>query len=131
MDSVTIGTIVSMEKMSGVSISTTDYFEVAFTSAVGAVGMGPVPATDLVLITTLWMIVPPSEPLPAIFAFIAAIDRLLDRLVTVVNVTSDTVVCRVVAELVDGTAVKTQGVEDSTNGDSSYDEDRVADLINA
>ncbi|KAE9293418.1 hypothetical protein PF001_g18270 [Phytophthora fragariae] len=82
----------------GVTIG--NYLAIWLASAVGSIGVGPVPSTGLVLIMTVWKTVFPSEALPAAFAFIIATDWLIDRLHTVVNVTCDTVVCRVVAHLV-------------------------------
>ncbi|KAE9326233.1 hypothetical protein PF008_g16701 [Phytophthora fragariae] len=103
VDGAAVGTpiaVVFMAQVSGVSIDPADYLAIWLASAVGSIGVGPVPSTGLVLIMTVWKTVFPSEALPAGFAFIIATDWLIDRLHTVVNVTCDTVVCRVVAHLV-------------------------------
>ncbi|POM78540.1 Dicarboxylate/amino acid:cation (Na or H) symporter (DAACS) family protein [Phytophthora palmivora] len=103
MDGAAVGTpiaVVFMAQVSGVLIGPADYLAIWLASAIGSIGVGPVPSTGLVLIMTVWKTVFPSEALPAAFAFIIATDWLVDRLHTVVNVTSDTVVCRVVAQLV-------------------------------
>ncbi|RLO04263.1 hypothetical protein DYB28_013078, partial [Aphanomyces astaci] len=68
-----------------------------------------------VMTMTIWASVFPSVPLPSTFAFIVATDWFIDRFQTLVNVTCDTVVCRIVAELV---------------GETIEDEDRVS-LVSA
>ncbi|GMF66036.1 unnamed protein product [Phytophthora lilii] len=111
MDGAAVGTpiaVVFMAQVSGVSIDAADYLAIWLASAIGSIGVGPVPSTGLVLIMTVWKTVFPSEALPAAFAFIIATDWLIDRLHTVVNVTSDTVVCRVVAQLVGDPGEKLQ-----------------------
>ncbi|KAG7381978.1 hypothetical protein PHYPSEUDO_005392 [Phytophthora pseudosyringae] len=111
MDGAAVGTpiaVVFMAQVSGVSIDPADYLAIWLASAVGSIGVGPVPSTGLVLIMTVWKTVFPSEALPATFAFIIATDWLVDRLHTVVNVTCDTVVCRVVAQLVGDPGEKLQ-----------------------
>lgn len=111
MDGAAVGTpiaVVFMAQVSGVSINAADYLAIWLASAIGSIGVGPVPSTGLVLIMTVWKTVFPSEALPSAFAFIIATDWFIDRLHTVVNVTSDTVVCRVVAQLVDDPGEKQQ-----------------------
>jgi solute carrier family 1 (high affinity glutamate transporter) protein 2 len=103
MDGAAVGTpiaVVFMAQVSGVSIDAGDYLAIWLASAIGSIGVGPVPSTSLVLIMTVWKTVFPSEALPAAFAFIIATDWFVDRLHTVVNVTCDTVVCRIVAHVV-------------------------------
>ncbi|KAK1934468.1 Excitatory amino acid transporter 4 [Phytophthora citrophthora] len=111
MDGAAVGTpiaVVFMAQVSGVSIDPADYLAIWLASAIGSIGVGPVPSTGLVLIMTVWKTVFPSEALPVAFAFIIATDWLIDRLHTVVNVTCDTVVCRVVAHLVNDPGEKLQ-----------------------
>ncbi|KAL4161116.1 hypothetical protein PRNP1_001671 [Phytophthora ramorum] len=111
MDGAAVGTpiaVVFMAQVSGVSINAADYLAIWLASAIGSIGVGPVPSTGLVLIMTVWKTVFPSEALPAAFAFIIATDWLIDRLDTVVNVTCDTVVCRIVAHLVGDPGEKLQ-----------------------
>ncbi|GAB9473540.1 hypothetical protein Gpo141_00010690 [Globisporangium polare] len=80
-------------------IGSTEYFLIILVSTIGAVGSGPVPASGIVMTMTIWASVFPSVPLPSTFAFIVATDWFIDRFQTAVNVTCDTVVCRIVAEL--------------------------------
>ncbi|RLN70119.1 hypothetical protein BBJ28_00005867 [Nothophytophthora sp. Chile5] len=111
MDGAAVGTpvaIVFMAQVSGVSIAPVDYLVLWLASAIGSIGVGPVPSTGLVLIMTVWKTVFPGVALPAAFGFVMATDWFLDRLETLVNVTCDTVVCRVVAESVGDTDEKNQ-----------------------
>ena len=50
-------------------------------------------------IITIWGAVFPELEVPAEVAYVQAIDWLLDRFVTAVNVSGDTMVCRIVAHL--------------------------------
>lgn len=114
MDGTAVGTpiaIVFMAQVSDVEIDTVKYFVIWLASAVGAVGVGPVPSASIVMIMTVWRTVFPSEDLPAAFAFIPATDWFLDRLHTPVNVTCDTIVCRIVSEQVGATK---ESVDDTT-----------------
>ncbi|RLN99131.1 hypothetical protein DYB28_005618, partial [Aphanomyces astaci] len=90
-------------------------FLIVLVSTIGAVGAGPVPAAGIVMTMTIWASVFSSVPLPSTFAFIVATDWFIDRFKTLVNVTCDTIVCRIVAELV---------------GETIEDEDRVS-LVSA
>ncbi|KAF4323522.1 hypothetical protein BBO99_00006022 [Phytophthora kernoviae] len=106
MDGTAIGTpiaIVFMAQVSDVEIEPAKYVVLWLASAVGAVGVGPVPSASIVMIMTVWRTVFPNEGLPPAFAFIPATDWFLDRLHTPVNVMCDTVVCRIVSEQVGGT----------------------------
>ena len=51
------------------------------------------------MIITVWGAVFPELEVPAEVAYVQAIDWLLDRFVTAVNVSGDTIVCRIVAHL--------------------------------
>jgi Na+/H+-dicarboxylate symporter len=81
-------------------IGNVEYFLIILVSTVGAIGSGPVPAAGIVMTMTIWTSVFPGVPLPSTFAYIVATDWFVDRFQTVVNVTCDTVVCRIVAEQV-------------------------------
>ncbi|KAF4316328.1 hypothetical protein JM18_002282 [Phytophthora kernoviae] len=89
MDGAAVGTpiaVVFMAQVSGVSIAPADYLAIWLASAIGSIGVGPVPSTGLVLIMTVWKTVFPNEALPSAFAFIIATDWFIDRLHTVVAV---------------------------------------------
>ncbi|ETV69208.1 hypothetical protein H257_15036 [Aphanomyces astaci] len=94
--------IVFMAEAEGIGhiIGGIEYFLIGLVSTIGAVGSGPVPAAGIVMTMTIWASVFPSVPLPSTFAFIVATDWFLDRFQTAVNVTCDTIVCRIVAEQV-------------------------------
>ncbi|OWZ10818.1 hypothetical protein PHMEG_00016261 [Phytophthora megakarya] len=103
MDGTAVGTpiaIVFMAQVSDIEIEPIKYVVLWIVSAIGAVGVGPVPSATIVMIMTVWRTVFPGEDLPPAFAFIPATDWFLDRLHTPVNVTCDAVVCRIVTEQV-------------------------------
>ncbi|KAG7381986.1 hypothetical protein PHYPSEUDO_005400 [Phytophthora pseudosyringae] len=105
MDGTAVGTpiaIVFMAQVSDIEIDPVKYLVLWLASAIGAVGVGPVPSATIVMIMTVWRTVFPNEDLPPAFAFIPATDWFLDRLHTPVNVTCDAVVCRIVTEQVGG-----------------------------
>ncbi|GLE01262.1 hypothetical protein PINS_up010092 [Pythium insidiosum] len=105
MDGGAIGypiAIVFMAEAAGLGhiVGSVEYVLIVVVATIGAVGAGPVPASGIVMTMTIWSSVFPGTPLPSSFAFIVAVDWFLDRFYTVVNVTCDTVVCRIIAELV-------------------------------
>ncbi|KAJ0404045.1 hypothetical protein P43SY_004300 [Pythium insidiosum] len=105
MDGGAIGypiAIIFMAEAEGIGhiVGTVEYVLIVLVATIGAVGAGPVPASGIVMTMTIWGSVFPGTPLPSTFAFIVAVDWFLDRFYTVVNVTCDTVVCRIIAELV-------------------------------
>jgi Na+/H+-dicarboxylate symporter len=77
-----------------------ELFLLVILSIIGAVGSAPVPSAGLVMIITIWNSVFPSIPLPNTFTYIIATDWLLDRGITAVNITGDTVIARIIVELV-------------------------------
>ncbi|OQR85011.1 dicarboxylate/amino acid:cation (Na or H) symporter (DAACS) family protein [Achlya hypogyna] len=76
-----------------------------FMSLLGAMGTAPVPNAGLVMLLTVWKTVLPTEPVPPAFALVVAIDFLIDRISTVVNVNGNVVVTRILADQVDEAAV--------------------------
>jgi Na+/H+-dicarboxylate symporter len=94
--------IVFMAETEGIGniVGSVEYFLIIIVSTIGSVGAGPVPASGIVMTMTIWASVFPSVKLPSTFAYIVATDWFLDRFQTVANVTCDTVVTRIVAELV-------------------------------
>jgi Na+/H+-dicarboxylate symporter len=105
MDGAALGypvAIVFMAEAEGIGhiIGNVEYFLIILVSTIGAIGCGPVPSASIVMTMTIWTSVFPTIPLPSTFAFIVATDWFLDRFHTAVNVTCDTVVCRIVAEQV-------------------------------
>ncbi|ETV83440.1 hypothetical protein H257_04167 [Aphanomyces astaci] len=92
--------IVFMAEAEGIGhiVGAAEYFLIILVSTIGAVGAGPVPSAGAVMIITIWSSVFPSVPLPSTFAFVVATDWFIDRFQTSVNVTCDTIVCRILAE---------------------------------
>lgn len=81
----------------GTALSAAQVAAVAVLSAVGSVATGPVPAAGVIMIAAIWRSVVGQDPPVELFNLIVGVDWLLDRCQTVVNVTCDTVVCRVIA----------------------------------
>lgn len=102
----------------GSQVGGVEMFLIVIVSTVGAVGAAPVPSAGMVMVITIWNSVFPSTPLPDSFSYILAIDWLLDRFRTCTNVTGDTVVARVIAQMVDETTVD----EERQSMVSLYDE---------
>jgi len=73
---------------------------VLLVSTLGAIGASPIPNSGLVMILTIWEAVFPGVPIPPEVAYLQAIDWLLDRSVTVVNVCGDSVVARITQAVV-------------------------------
>lgn len=71
------------------------------------------PAASIVITMTVWTSVFPSVELPSSFAYIIATDWLLDRFITVTNVTGDTVISRIVAEWTDEAQLEGDGELDT------------------
>lgn len=102
MDGTAIGypiAIVFMAEAEGLGhmLGTVEMFVLVLVSTIGAIGAGPIPSGGLVMILTIWDSVFPGVPLPSTFALIVAVDWFLDRCRTLVNVTGDTVIARIVA----------------------------------
>ncbi|EQC32797.1 hypothetical protein SDRG_09336 [Saprolegnia diclina VS20] len=66
-------------------------------SWLGSVSTAPVPNAALVMLMTVWKTVVPSTPLPPAFVYVVAVDFLLDRICTVVNVNGNMVATRILA----------------------------------
>jgi Na+/H+-dicarboxylate symporter len=105
-------------------------------SSIGSAGAAPVPASGLVLVITAYNTVFGTTGIPNGFEFIVAIDWFLDRCITALNVTGDTVVAHIVAcrtlwgdEDVSNITKKTNttdvngGIDDSARNSSSEDAD--------
>lgn len=91
--------------LNGVKVSIGDYILLAILATVGSAGAAPVPQSGLVLILTSYNTTFNTSGTPAGFEFIIAVDWLIDRFSTFMNVTSDSVVCAMVA-------ASTEGIDD-------------------
>ena len=78
----------------GIDLTFTDYLLVAVTATLGSVGAAGIPGTGLIMMTLVFGTV--GVPLETI-AFVAGVDRLMDMMRTVTNVTSDATVATTVA----------------------------------
>ena len=61
--------------------------------------------------------------MPAEVAYVQAIDWLLDRFVTAVNVSGDTMVCRIVAHLMQDEMERASALEESRRGSGAKPDD--------
>lgn len=73
------------------------YFMLALTSAISSFGVAAVPSSGLVMTMTVWKAVF-GVALPGSFQLLVTTDWVLDRLRSLVNVTNDTIVLRILAE---------------------------------
>lgn len=77
-----------------------NFLLVGIMGTIGAVGAAPVPAAGLVVLITTYNTVFSATGLPSTFSYIMAFEWLLDRFTTVVNVTSDAVICGAMTKIV-------------------------------
>jgi Na+/H+-dicarboxylate symporter len=83
--------------LNGITPNFGHYILLVILSTVGSVGTAPVPSSALVLIITAYNTVFGTSGTPDGFEFIVAIDWFLDRTITALNVTGDTVVSAIIA----------------------------------
>jgi Na+/H+-dicarboxylate symporter len=96
-------------------ITPASYILLVIIATIGSAGTAPVPSASLVLIITAYNTIFNTTGTPPTFSFILAIDWLLDRARTTLNVTGDAVVARLVSCLMerDATAERAKEVEPS------------------
>jgi Na+/H+-dicarboxylate symporter len=100
MDGTAIGFPIAciwLAVLNGVDINIAHYILLIVLATVGSAGAAPVPSAGLVLIITAYNTVFGGTGVPKGFEFIVAIDWLADRFMTALNVTGDTVCCRIIA----------------------------------
>lgn len=83
--------------LNGLTVDFGDYVLLAILATVGSAGAAPVPQSGLVLILTSYNTTFNTTGTPNGFEYIIAVDWFIDRMSTCMNVTSDSVVCRMVA----------------------------------
>lgn len=83
--------------LNGITPDAGSYILLIILSTVGSAGTAPVPSSGLVLVITAYNTVFGTTGVPNGFEFIVAIDWFLDRCITALNVTGDTVVCGIIA----------------------------------
>lgn len=80
------------------------YVLLAFVGSIASFGVAPVPHSGLVMVITIWRTVF-DQDLPAhAFSILVATDWLLNRLRCIVNISNDTIVCRIIAHQCNETA---------------------------
>jgi Na+/H+-dicarboxylate symporter len=83
--------------LNGEELNFGSYILLIILATVGSAGAAPVPSSGLVLVITAYNTVFGTTGVPNGFEFVVAIDWFLDRFVTALNVTGDTVISRVIA----------------------------------
>merc|ERR1711920_524747 len=86
--------------LQGVSFSIGDFITMGLLATFCSMGTAPVPSASLVLLATIMTAV--GVPFNETFGIISAVDWMLDRLRTCVNVTGDATVAGIVDSLSDG-----------------------------
>jgi len=80
-------------------ITVASYVMLVIIATIGSAGTAPVPSASLVLIITAYNTIFNTTGTPETFSFILAIDWLLDRGRTILNITGDATVARIVSHL--------------------------------
>lgn len=83
----------------GDQLNFASYALMVLLSTLGAVGTAPVPSASLVLIISAFNAVFSTTGTPATFSYILAVDWLMDRCRTTLNVSGDAIVCRVITAM--------------------------------
>ncbi|RHY19906.1 hypothetical protein DYB25_006557 [Aphanomyces astaci] len=95
--------LVFIANMSGFGdqLTAANFVLLFFVTILGCVSTAPVPNAGLVYHVTVWQTLFPTHPMPAAFAWIVAMNVIVDRIATVVNVNGNAVVTRILAEEID------------------------------
>jgi len=102
--------------LNGIEPNAAHFILLIILSTVGSAGAAPVPASGLVLVITAYNTVFGGSGTPNGFEFIVAIDWFLDRCITALNVTGDTVVACIITKSLNANemATKKDVIEDSS-----------------
>lgn len=76
------------------------YVLLGFTGAIASFGVAAVPHSGLVMVITVWRTVFGMD-VPPVFSLLVGADWILDRLRSVVNITNDTILVRIIASQCD------------------------------
>eukprot|EP00980_Cylindrotheca_fusiformis_P010974 scaffold2519_cov124-Cylindrotheca_fusiformis.AAC.1 len=93
-------TCVWLAVLNGITPTFANYIMLAVMSTIGSVGNAPVPNSGLIMALTAYNSVFNTTGVPDGFEFVVAIDWLLGRLRTMVNVTGDNIVAASIAHMV-------------------------------
>jgi Na+/H+-dicarboxylate symporter len=108
--------------LNGEDINAASYILLIILSTVGSAGAAPVPSSGLVLVITAYNTVFGGIGVPTGFEFIVAVDWFLDRCITALNVTGDTVVAHIVSCRTDWNKDFELGVTEIKEVESSEDD---------
>jgi solute carrier family 1 (high affinity glutamate transporter) protein 2 len=122
--------------LNGIDPNVGNYLLLVIISTIGSAGTAPVPSAGLVLIITAYNTVFSTTGVPEGFSYVVAIDWFMDRMQTVMNVTGDTMVCRMITAMcpMDGEELDAvthaahldETPEDTTNRTKRAESDSVA-----
>jgi len=87
----------------GKYLNATELATVIFMSTLAAIGASPIPSSGLVLINLILNSINLSQP--PLYSLIVALDPFLDRMVTMVNISGDSLIAKIVANMIGATAV--------------------------
>lgn len=115
--------------LNGITPNAGSYILLIILSTIGSAGAAPVPASGLVLVITAYNTVFGGSGIPNGFEFIVAIDWFLDRCITVLNVTGDTVVAHIVSVRTPACYSEKDLPLDKTHAINGSDEEQVSDQV--
>lgn len=107
--------------LNGITPDAGSYILLIILSTIGSAGAAPVPSSGLVLVITAYNTVFGTSGTPNGFEFIVAIDWFLDRCITALNVTGDSVVAGIIA-------ARTEWETDDESGPTNVEEGAAKDL---
>ncbi|KAF0716174.1 Aste57867_2989 [Aphanomyces stellatus] len=99
------------------------YLILFFTAVINSWSCPPIPHGGLIALKAVWSAMIPNNVQPAYFVWVVALDVLLDRFSTVMNILSNCVVLRIIAEQIDETYVDEQDRLNIQGYDDDEDED--------
>ncbi|OQS03459.1 dicarboxylate/amino acid:cation (Na or H) symporter (DAACS) family protein [Thraustotheca clavata] len=89
--------LVFLATMAGEPLETPHWVVLFFVSLLSSMGTAPVPNAGLVMLLTVWRTIFPDVAMPQAFVFVVAVDFLLDRISTMVNVNGNMIATRILA----------------------------------
>lgn len=125
--------IVFLAVSSGLSdkLNVASYALMVLLSTLGAVGTAPVPSASLVLIITAFNTVFSTTGTPTTFSYILAVDWLMDRMRTTLNVSGDAIVCRVITAMCHMEVSEEMQQQQRLSGSFIKDEEATEDTVQA
>ncbi|DAZ97641.1 TPA: hypothetical protein N0F65_003959 [Lagenidium giganteum] len=81
------------------------YVMLAFVGAIASYGVAPVPSSGLVMVITVWRTVFGMD-VPPVFSLLVGADWILGRMRSIVNITNDTIIARIIADQCDETTLQ-------------------------